>query len=65
VHNPIRPVGGDFAKNADLTSPLRSSGRDDQNAYIERPIWSSDERVMTSRKLDPDQTSWLGWSDQF
>ena len=42
-----------FCQNADLTSPLRSSRRDDQNAYMKRPIWNSDERVMTSRRFDP------------
>ena len=34
------------------TAPLRRSRRDDRNAYIERLIWSSDESVMASGKLD-------------
>ena len=33
-----------------------SSHRDDQNAYVERPIWTLDEIVMTSERLDPDPT---------
>ena len=50
-----------FCQNADLTSPLRSSRRDDQNAYIERPIWTSDERVMAPGRIDsyPDRSDRL------
>jgi hypothetical protein len=40
----------------DITSPLRSSRRDDRNAYIEHPICSSYEGVMTLGRLDPHRT---------
>jgi hypothetical protein len=58
----------DFTKVKNLTSPLRISCREDQNSYLERPIWSLGERFMTSERLDPDrtgQTSSMDWSDQF
>ena len=50
-----------FCQNAHLTSPLRSFRRSDQNAYMERQIWTSDERVMTSGRFDPnpDRSDWL------
>ena len=41
-----------LCKNANWTSPLHSSRRDDRNAFVECPIWSSDERVMASGRLD-------------
>ena len=41
-----------LCQNINWTSPLRSSHRDDRNAYVERLIWSSDERVMVSGRLD-------------
>lgn len=37
---------GQLVQNAKQTSPLDSSHRVYQNSYKERPIWSSDERVM-------------------
>ena len=43
---------GDFAKNTNWTLPLRSSRRDDRNAYVERTICSSDERVIASERFD-------------
>ena len=49
VHKPARPVWLTLSKMK-LTSQLRSSHQDDQNAYVEHPIWSSNERVMTSGK---------------
>ena len=49
-----------LCQNSDLTSPLRSSRRDDQNAYMERPIWTSDERVMAPGRIDSDPD----WSDR-
>ena len=56
---PVRPVCTNWpdrsrclCQNINWTSPLRSSHRDDQNAYVERLIWSSDERVMVSGRLD-------------
>ena len=48
MHKPVRWL----CQNANWTSPLRSSRRDDQNAYIEHLIWSLDERVMASGRLD-------------
>ena len=48
MHKPVRWL----CQNANWTSPLRSSRRDDRNAYVERLIWSSDERFMTSGRLD-------------
>jgi len=45
---------GDFVKMQIGLHHLCNSHRDDQNAYVERPIWISDERVMISRRLDPD-----------
>ena len=41
-----------LCQNANWNSPLHSSRRDKRNAYVERPIWSSDERVMASERLD-------------
>ena len=41
-----------LCQNANWTSPLRSSRRGNQNAYVERLIWSSDERVIASGRLD-------------
>jgi hypothetical protein len=38
-------------QNANWTSPLRSSRRDDQDAYVERLFWTPDERVMTSGRF--------------
>ena len=56
---PVRPVCTNqpdrsrcLCQNINWTSPLRSSHRDDRNAYVEHPIWSSDERVMVSGRLD-------------
>ena len=43
-----------LCKNSDLTTLLRSSRRDDQNAHMEHPIWTLDERVMTPGRIDPD-----------
>ena len=43
-----------FCQNAHLTSPLRSFRQDDQNAYVERPIGTSNERVMAPGRIDPD-----------
>jgi len=58
---------GQVAQKAKWISPLRRSRRGDQNSYMERPIWTSNERVMTSGRLHPDrtgQTGWLGRSDR-
>ena len=64
---PVRPVCTNrsdrlrwLCQNTNWTSPLCSSRRDDWNAYVERPIWSSDERVMASGKLDTGSD----WSDR-
>jgi hypothetical protein len=48
---------GDFGKNATLNSPLHSSCRD------ECSVWTSDERVMTSGRLDPhpNRSDRLNW----
>ena len=52
-------------------SPLRGSRRDDQNAYVERPIWTPDEIDMASGSFAPRQTGQIGlqersdWSRQF
>ena len=43
-------------KNVKWTSPLRISRRDNQNAYVERPIWTPDERDMASGSSAPRQT---------
>ena len=48
MHKPVRWL----CQNANWTSPLRSSRRDDRNAYVERLIWSSDERFMAFGRLD-------------
>lgn len=37
------------AQNANWTSPLRRSRRDNRNAYVKHPMWSLDERVMADR----------------
>jgi len=44
-----------------MTSQLRSSRRDNQNAYMERLIWTSDERVMAPGRIhsDPDRSDRL------
>ena len=39
---------GQSSQNAKWTSPLHRSRRDDQNAYVEHSIWTSDERDMAS-----------------
>ena len=56
---PVRPVCTNrsdrlrwLCQNANWTSPVCSSRRDDRNAYVERLIWSSDERVMASERID-------------
>jgi len=40
---------------------LHRSRRDDQNAYMERLIWTADERVLTPERIDsdPDRSDWL------
>ena len=58
---------GQVAQKEKWISPLRRSRRGDQNSYMERLIWTSNERVMTSGRLHPDrtgQTGWLGRSDR-
>src|SRR5689334_23222478 len=40
-------------KNANWTCPMDCSRGVDQNSYIERPIWSSDERAMVFRRSAP------------
>ena len=58
-------------KNVKWTSPLCISRQDDQNAYMERPIWTPDERDMASGSFAPRQTGQIGlqerldWSRQF
>ena len=42
------------------TAPLCRSRRDDQNAYMERPIWSLDEEVMTPGRPAPGLTGQTG-----
>ena len=51
-----------LCQNANWTSPLRSSRRDNRNAYVERLIWNSDERVMASGRLDTG-SDWSDWSE--
>jgi hypothetical protein len=41
------------AQNANWTSPLRRSHRDDRNAYVERPVRSPDEGVMVLARTNP------------
>jgi hypothetical protein len=41
------------SQNAKWTSPLRRSRRDDQNAYVERPVRSPDEGVMVLARTSP------------
>jgi hypothetical protein len=47
-------------QNANWTSPLRRSRRDDQNAYVERPVQSPDEGVVVLARtsLAPDRSDW-------
>ena len=58
-------------KNVKWTSPLRISRRDNQSAYVERPIWTPDEIDMASGSFAPQQTGqiglqeWSDWSRQF
>ena len=58
-------------KNVKWTSTLRISCRDNQNAYVERPIWTPDEIDMASGSFAPRQTGQIGlqersdWSRQF
>ena len=46
-------LSGRVPQKAKWTSPLHRSCRDDQNAYVEHPIWTSDERDMTSGSSAP------------
>ena len=38
---------------ANWTAPLRRSHRDNRNAYIEHPIWTTDEEVMPPGRSAP------------
>ena len=44
---------GQLCQIVNWTSPLRRSHRDDQNAYVEGPIWTLDERDMASESSAP------------
>jgi len=44
---------GQLVQNIKCTSPLDSSHRVDQDSYVERPIWSPDERDMASERSVP------------
>jgi hypothetical protein len=44
---------GQIVQNANWTSPLRRSHRDDQNAYVERPVRSPDEGVVVLARTSP------------
>jgi hypothetical protein len=50
------------AQNANWTSPLCRSRRDNQNAYVERPVRSPDEGVMVLARTSsaPDRSDWWG-----
>jgi hypothetical protein len=41
------------APNANWTSPLRRSRRDDRNAYVECPVRSPDEGVVVLARTNP------------
>ena len=55
---------GQSSQNAKWTSPLHRSRREDQNAYVERPIWTPDERDMASGSSAPRQTSQTGLQER-
>ena len=42
-----------LVQNAKWTSPLDSTHQVDQDSYVERPIWSSDEGDMASGRYAP------------
>jgi hypothetical protein len=48
------------AQNANWTSPLHRSSRDDRNAYVERPVRSPNERVMTLTRFSAALTGLTG-----
>jgi hypothetical protein len=47
-----------IAQNANWTSPLCKSRRDDRNAYVERPVQSPDEGVMVLARTSPAPDRW-------
>ena len=50
----------EVAQKTKWISLLRRSRRDDQNTYMERPIWTSDERDMASRSSTPRSDRFVG-----
>jgi hypothetical protein len=50
-----------ITQNANWTSPLRRSRRDDRNSYVEHPVRSPDEGVMDLARTSPEPD----WSDQW
>ena len=48
---------GQLHQIVNWTIPLHRSRRDDRNAYMERPIWSPDEKVMPP-EIHVPQSDW-------